>query len=246
MNKVYAVCLAGMLVATAATASEGGSHWGYTGHTGPSQWGDLNPAYGLCATGKNQSPIDVSGSVEAKLAPIEFEYKGNGKEIINNGHTIQVNFSAGNRIRVDGAVFELKQFHFHAPSENHIQGKSFPLEAHFVHADKDGNLAVVAVMFELGESNAALAKAWAQMPIHAGDVHALKAQLSANELLPKGRDYYRFNGSLTTPPCSEGVRWLVMKDSIKLSQGQLQTFTEVVHGPNNRPIQARNARMVMQ
>jgi len=130
--------------------------------------------------------------------------------------------------------------------ENHINGKSYPLEAHLVHADSQGNLAVVAVMFEQGKANSLLAKAWKSMPNHAGDKHQLTNLINVDELLPKSKDYYRFNGSLTTPPCSEGVRWLVMKNAVSASKEQISEFKHALHEPNNRPIQALNSRIVVQ
>lgn len=238
------IALAGLLAVGVAYAASD-VKWGYTGENGAENWAKLTPEFAAC-NGKNQSPINLEGFIEAELKPIEFNYQAAGNEILNNGHTIQVNYADGSSIKVDGVEFALKQFHFHAPSENHIRGKSYPLEVHFVHADKDGNLAVVAVMFEAGEENAALAQAWAAMPTEAGAKTALKDVISAEALLPESRDYYRFNGSLTTPPCSEGVRWLVMKNSVQASQAQIDAFSKAVGHANNRPIQAINARPVLQ
>lgn len=235
----------GLLLLSCSAISATGPHWEYSGEAGPENWAKLSPEYGACA-GKNQSPINLSGLIDAKLKPIAFSYKAGTTEILNNGHTVQVNAAEGSSITVDGIQFDLKQFHFHAPSENLINGKSYPLEAHLVHADKDGNLAVVAVMFNAGTASAALEKAWAQMPKNSGDKVDLSAKLSPLDLLPKNRDYYRFNGSLTTPPCSEGVRWLVMKHPASASKEQIETFAHVMHHPNNRPVQAVNARPVLE
>lgn len=221
------------------------SHWSYEGKTGPENWAQLTPENGACA-GKNQSPINLTGFIESDLKAIDFSYHAGGNEILNNGHTIQVNYKKGSSIKIDNIQFNLLQFHFHAPSENHIMGKSYPLEAHFVHADKNGNLAVVAVMFEEGNANKALEGAWSQIPAHAGDKAAMKDIADASKILPASKDYYRFNGSLTTPPCSEGVRWFVMKDAVSASKEQIHAFEKVMHHPNNRPIQATNARPVLQ
>lgn len=221
-------------------------HWEYSGHAGPEHWGVLSPEFVLCGSGKNQTPINLKNMIEAELAPIEFSYQTAGHEVINNGHTIQVNFEPGSHIAVDGQKFELKQFHFHAPSENHIEGKTFALEGHLVHADKDGNLAVVAVMFEPGAANEVIGHAWKGMPMKAGGRNALGAKVSAEGLLPAKRDYYRFNGSLTTPPCSEGVRWLVMKDAMTASAEQIDSFSQVMGHPTNRPLQPAFARPVLQ
>ena len=220
-------------------------HWSYSGADGPEHWAKLSPQYGACS-GKNQAPINLTGFIEANLEPIAFSYRAGGDEILNNGHTVQVSYAAGSSIAVDGHVFHLKQFHFHAPSENRVNGVSFPMEVHLVHADKDGNLAVVAILFRRGEANEALAEAWAKMPQHNGDRHAFPSHINAAGLLPTDRAYYRFNGSLTTPPCTEGVLWLVMKHPVPASQQQIEKFAGTMEQPNNRPIQPRNARAVLR
>ncbi|EFK9644945.1 carbonic anhydrase, partial [Campylobacter coli] len=180
------------------TAFAATTHWEYSGEAGPAKWASLTPEYGQCA-GSNQSPVNLTGMVEAKLAPLQFHYQTGGKTLVNNGHTIQVNYAPGSTLELDGMRFELKQFHFHAPSENLIEGKSYPLEGHLVHANDRGELAVVAVMFEPGRANAALSLAWQVLPAKAGESHGLKEPVSAEQLLPAKRDYYRFSGSLTTP-----------------------------------------------
>ncbi|ODK85318.1 carbonic anhydrase, partial [Salmonella enterica subsp. enterica serovar Kentucky] len=177
------------------TAFAATTHWEYSGEAGPAKWASLTPEYGQCA-GSNQSPVNLTGMVEAKLAPLQFHYQTGGKTLVNNGHTIQVNYAPGSTLELDGMRFELKQFHFHAPSENLIEGKSYPLEGHLVHANDRGELAVVAVMFEPGRANAALSLAWQVLPAKAGESHGLKEPVSAEQLLPAKRDYYRFSGSL--------------------------------------------------
>jgi carbonic anhydrase len=220
-------------------------HWEYSGEAGPAHWAKLTPEFGQCA-GSNQSPVDLSGLVEAKLAPLVLHYQAGGNTVVNNGHTVQVGYAPGSTLQLDGTTFDLKQFHFHAPSENLIEGKSYPLEGHLVHVSDKGEIAVVAVMFEAGKANPALAAAWGELPAKVGEIQALKAQLSAEQLLPENRDYYRFSGSLTTPPCSEGVRWLVMKQPVEVSQAQIDAFKAVMHHPNNRPVQPLNGRVVLQ
>ena len=220
-------------------------HWGYKGENGPEHWGDIDPRFATCKNGVNQSPINLTGFTEADLPAITFNYNLISTEMLDNGHTEQVNIKEGSSITVDGIKFELKQFHFHSPSENNINGKSFPLEAHFVHASKDGKLAVVAVMFEEGKANDALTELWDQMPEKVGEHHAIDAK-HLDALLPEDRDYYRFNGSLTTPPCTEGVRWLVMKKPVTLSKAQIEKFGKVLHMQNNRPLQPSNARMILK
>ena len=243
MKKTIVVTCA-MIISTSAFSS-GNSHWGYSGHQGPENWAKLSADNYSCV-GKNQSPINLSGFTESQLKPITFNYKSGGHEILNNGHTVQVNYKKGSNIEIDGKIFNLLQFHFHAPSENHINGQSYPLEAHLVHTDKKGNLAVVAVMFAKGVENKELNKAWKMMPKHKGDKHTLSNLVDVVKILPKQQDYYRFNGSLTTPPCSEGVRWLVMKHIASASKQQIEAFKHVLHEPNNRPLQAINARTILK
>ncbi|MBK1723445.1 carbonic anhydrase [Thiocystis violacea] len=234
-----------LAAAGTAIAADHSAHWGYTGETGPEHWGDLDSHFELCKNGKNQSPVDLAHIVDSQLPPIGFHYSSGGVDEINNGHSVQIDYDAGSTISLDGHDYELKQFHFHTPSENHINGKEYPMEAHLVHADADGNLAVIAVMFEEGPANAALAQPWSVIPGHAGEHAHLATKASAEGLLPADRDYYRFNGSLTTPPCSEGVVWLVLKQPVTASAEQISTFSKVMGHPNNRPIQRLNARLVI-
>jgi carbonic anhydrase len=230
LNKSVAIlCVA--LLATAAFANPAfadGAHWAYTGG------------------GNSQSPINLTGFIRANLKPIQFSYRDGGDEIVNTGHTVQVNFAKGSSIMLDGIQFELKQFHFHSPSENHIEGKSYAMEAHLVHVDRDGNLAVVSIMIQQGEQSAAIDSIWSSIPGEEGEVGAPELPFSAAALLPGNRDYYRFNGSLTTPPCTEGVRRVVMKQPISASADQVATFSQLMRHPNNRPTQAINAREVLE
>jgi carbonic anhydrase len=235
----------GLIGAGLASAGES-THWGYSGAQGPEHWGEIDPHFTACKTGRTQTPIDITDRVEADLPRIGFHYKPGGHDEVNNGHTIQVNYDAGSTITLDGRELTLKQFHFHTPSENHIDGHEFPMEAHLVHADAEGNLAVIAVMFEEGPENLALAPPWAAMPLAQGHTTHLASKASAEALLPADRAYYRFEGSLTTPPCTEGVTWLVMKHPVSASHGQLMKFARAMGHPNNRPIQPLNARVVLE
>jgi len=248
--KLNKVLLGSLFIASTLLAGSHSTHWGYTGHESPSNWGDLDPKYSMCKQGSSQSPINITKSVTVEsedLEKIVFDYRTGASEVINNGHTVQVNIKGGSSITVDGIEFSLKQFHFHTPSENQIEGQNFPLEAHFVHASKDGKLAVVAVMFEEGKENPILKKIWKKMPHKAGGSAGCGLPSKViNDILPKEKDYYRFSGSLTTPPCSEGVRWLVMKHYSHVSAAQTKEFLELFHHSNNRPIQSINARKVMK
>ena len=231
---------------TRSAAGSEATQWTYAGETGPDRWGALDPAFTACARGRGQSPIDLSGFIRASLLPITFRDGGAVSEIAHLGHTLQADFMEGSGIAVSGRTFALRQVHFHAPSEHHIDGRSFAMEAHLVHRDDHGNLAVVAVMLSEGRRNAALARLWAKLPERPGERARLSVPMKASELLPKRREYYRYAGSLTTPPCSEGVLWLVLKDPVPVSSEQVAAFKGVLEEPNNRPLQPLNARAVLR
>lgn len=234
------------LLFPAIGVAENTSHWGYSGDSGPENWGTLNSTFSICANGKNQSPIDIRESFDAELPEIAFNYKPSPLKALNNGHTFQVNYQGGSFIEIDDQRFQLKQFHFHSPSENLIGGKAYPLEMHLVHANEKGDLAVVAVLFEEGKENVFLKAPWQHLPETPGDEQTYTEQIDASNVLPSNRGYYRFSGSLTTPPCSEGVRWLVLKHPAHASQEQIAKFKEAMHHPNNRPVQSLNARAVLR
>lgn len=221
------------------------SSWSYSGKTGPDHWGDLKPEYKMCKLGKNQSPIDISNTLKATLTPLNIYYDVKAKSFLNNGHTLKAEMKNGAKLYIDGKEFKLLQFHFHTPSENTINGEYFPAEAHFVHSTKNGELAVVSVMFKIGKFNPAFQKLVDNIPAKTGEKKSLcKVNLKAQDLLPKSLKYYRFNGSLTTPPCSEGVRWFVMKTPVEVSADQIKAFEKVM-GKNNRPLQPINARVIL-
>ncbi|MEX3070318.1 carbonic anhydrase [Vibrio alginolyticus] len=236
MNK----SLAAIGLSLAMFGSAHAANWGYEGNHGPEHWGEFASE---CALGKNQSPINIQSATQAELAKLQLDYKGKVVALTNNGHTLQTSLEGENSLLVDGKQFTLKQFHFHTPSENHVDGKSYPLEAHYVHADEQGNLAVVAVFFEQGDANPALASLLENVPEKDDNV-TIRAPFDASALIPADKDYYRFNGSLTTPPCSEGVRWLVIQEPQTISATQIEKFEKAM-GENNRPVQPLNARMIL-
>lgn len=244
-NPIAALAVAALCLSSHAPAAEHPPRWDYVGEVGPEHWAELGPDNASCA-GKNQSPIDLANFIEAELPAIDFAYEPGGSAVTNNGHSIQVNYDAGSSISVDSTDFALKQFHFHAPSENHISGRSFPAEAHFVHADANGNLAVVALMFEQGERNATLEEVLSRMPAKEGLTQALAPAVAAMDLMPPDRDYFRYAGSLTTPPCSEGVRWLVLKNPVSASAEQIAVLVKTLGRANNRPVQPVGARVVLK
>lgn len=224
-------------------------HWTYSGNEGPEFWGDLSENYTSCKTGRNQSPVDIKGSLlDAELPAIAFKYNMlTPSTIINNGHTVQVNMWSGGEITVDNIKFKLKQFHFHTPSENKINGQSFPLEAHFVHLSDDNKIAVVAILFSPGADDATLTNLWKTLPMEKGDESKIDSHsLKPLEMEAKLSNYYRFNGSLTTPPCTEGVRWIVMKQPFHVSKQQVEKLQKALKQPNNRPVQPLNARVIIE
>ncbi|HEX8817558.1 MAG TPA: carbonic anhydrase [Terriglobales bacterium] len=236
-------CWLAMICAVSGWSQE---KWSYGGKTGPENWGKLDRAFAACKTGKTQSPIDIRHAKAADLPAIQFDYKPAPLHIINNGHTIEIDYPAGSSITVGDKKYELKQFHFHHPSENKINKRLFNMEAHFVHADANGNLAVVAVMLKPGAGNALLATLWAHVPREPGPEKAFDdVTINAADLLPANRSYYTFPGSLTTPPCSEGVTWLVLKTPESLTQAQSDTFGSI-YPDNARPEQKTNGRAVQE
>ncbi|HFC54420.1 MAG TPA: carbonic anhydrase family protein [Gammaproteobacteria bacterium] len=222
------------------------AHWGYEGAGGPQHWGDLKEEFAFCKTGKKQSPIDISTSAVSKadLPAIEFHYQEAPLSMVNNGHTIQVNYPAGSSIKVGDATYELLQFHFHAPSEHTVDGKPFAMVAHLVHKSAEGNLGVVGVLMKEGNSNPALEPLWKVMPKQSGEkVDSKDITVSASALLPEDRSYYSYSGSLTTPPCSEGVSWMVLKNPVEVSTEQVAALA-ALFGNNARPVQELHDRTV--
>jgi carbonic anhydrase len=231
-------------VAGTAFAGEG-AHWGYEGEHGPENWADLSPDFVLCGEGVNQSPIAIGETVKAGLLPLRIDYRGHTTRITNNGHTLQVDVESGSFLEVEGGRFELKQFHFHSPSEHSIRGESFPLEAHFVHRDADGQFAVIGVMFRLGSEHAGLMSLGKAAPPYAGGAKAVRLDLESIAIKLDPEAYYRYSGSLTTPPCSEGLRWFVLKGHGEMTAAQRESFIGLI-GEDARGIQPHNARIVVE
>ena len=218
-------------------------HWSYGGSDNPERWGKLSPDFALCEQGHGQSPINIQDAVRDRPLPIVFDYQPSPLEVVNNGHTIQVNYAQGSSISIGDEKFSLLQFHFHTPSEHFIKNDAFPLELHLVHRSESGQLAVVGVMLEQGKANPLIAKIWEQIP-EVGKSSSLKDRLiNAQDLLPKNRSYYSYEGSLTTPPCSEGVKWNVMTEPMTVSAEQIDKFTSI-YQVDARPVQAVYDRKV--
>jgi carbonic anhydrase len=221
------------------------AHWDYKGEVGPQAWGGLKPEFSTCSTGKRQSPIDIRDGITVDLEPVQFDYRASSFRIIDNGHTVQVNLAPGNFIQAQGRRWELVQFHFHRPSEERIDGRQFDMVAHLVHKDSDGKLAVVAVLLERGSIQPLVQTIWNNLPLEKGEEMPARAVIDLNHLLPPDRRYYTYMGSLTTPPCSEGVLWMVMRQPVPLSQEQIDIFARL-YPMNARPVQQASGRLIKQ
>jgi carbonic anhydrase len=235
-----------MLIPAFASGQQTPPHWSYSGQEGPNEWGKLDSTYAACSTGKTQSPIDIKDARKAELPTLRFDYNSVPLNIIDNAHTIQVNYPVGSTLTVGKRLYTLKQFHFHHPSEEHVNGHGYDMVVHLVHADAEGHLAVVAVFLKEGNANPFMDLLWQNLPKEKGKaVDVSGVTLNARDLLPTDRGYYTFSGSLTTPPCSEGVTWYVMKSSVALSKAQVAAFAKLYPG-NARPIQAANGREILE
>lgn len=236
-----ALCVSASFAAQPAPAH---AHWEYKGPHGAAHWGEMEPAYEACSKGKGQSPIDIRNAQVAPLPALEFSYGRVAPSIVNNGHTIQVNVPQGQFLTIAGHRYELLQFHFHTPSEERVRGKQSAMVAHFVHRDADGKLAVVAALMEQGKAATGFDTVLSHLPRQAGEtltVEGLELDLAA--LLPAERRYWDFEGSLTTPPCSEGVHWMVLTQPVKVSAEAIRRFRGI-YPANARPVQLLNGRLV--
>jgi carbonic anhydrase len=222
-------------------------HWSYEGATGPEHWAKLKPEYAACGNGKRQSPIDIHDGAQLDLEPIRFDYRPSPLRIIDNGHTVQVNYAEGSSIMVSGVRYDLKQFHFHKPSEERVNGKMYEMVAHLVHQSAEGRLAVIAVLMEGGSGpNDFLTGLWPYLPLESGrEIVPADVQVDIMTLLPHSHDYFTYMGSLTTPPCSEGVLWLVMKQPVPISAAQVSVFGKL-YRINARPVQPANGRLIKE
>lgn len=226
-----------------AFAEEVHTHWGYGGAENPTQWGSLKKDFVLCETGREQSPINIKNAVVSSPANISFDYKPSPLVVVNNGHTIQVNYAKGSAVTINGEKFSLIQFHFHTPSEHEINNKASALELHLVHRNEAGKLAVVGVLLNKGKANAVIEEVWNNIP-EVGKTNTISDRLiNAANLLPKSRSYYSYAGSLTTPPCSEGVKWNLLVEPMTVSEEQIETFAKI-YQVDARPVQPTNGRNI--
>ena len=226
-------------------------HWGYDGAESPENWGKLSDKFRLCELGTAQSPINIKNLSIGSPANIQFDYRPSPLEIVNNGHSIQVNYAEGSSITLEGKKYALLQFHFHSPSEHQINDQNAPMELHLVHRlisegdepNSSNQLAVIGVMLEQGKANPLVAELWKNIPAIGATKKVNIRKINAMKLLPASKSYFSYDGSLTTPPCSEGVKWQVFTQPLTISPEQIATFTRLY--PNDaRPVQRLNERMV--
>lgn len=221
-------------------------HWSYAGEAGPAAWGQLEPAFATCAKGQRQSPIDLRGGIAVDLEPVQFDYRSSGFSVLDNGHTVQAGVAPGSTIAVGGRRFELQQLHFHRPAEERINGRGFDMSLHLVHKDHEGRLAVVALLLERGETpQPVVQRVWNDLPLEKHVEQPGSQLLDPAALLPVDRGYYTYMGSLTSPPCSEDVLWIVMRQPIPLTQAQIDVFAHL-YPMNARPLQAAAGRLIKQ
>ena len=219
-------------------------HWSYSGLEGPDHWGDLDPAFATCKLGTRQSPINIETAAKSDLPAIQFDYKSSPLNIVDNGHTIQVNYKPGSNITVGDKQFMLAQFHFHKPSEEKIHGRQYDMVIHLVHKDSAGNLAVIGLLVKSGKENPTIKTVWDHLPKEVGQETPIAGvSINAVELLPADHNYYSFAGSLTTPPCNEGVAWMVFATPVEFSAAQIARFAEI-YSMNARPAQPTNGRKI--
>ena len=219
-------------------------HWGYSGSTGPENWAGLCHEYRLCGEGTEQSPVNITGYTQVHADPVVFSYGGAATAARNNGHTVYLDYSPGDSIEVGGQSYELQGIHYHSPAEHLLDGENFSAELHLVHQDASGNLAVVGLLFRTGQSSPIIQSLIDAAPDALASVE-LDDGPASSSYIPDILDYYGYSGSLTTPPCTEGVSWIVMQSVGTLSQEQANRLQEMVGGPNNRPVQSIGGRQIL-
>jgi carbonic anhydrase len=222
--------------------------WAYQGARGNDHWADLDPQYAACR-GNAQSPVDIRNAHKVDLPPLRFEYKSGLIDYVsNNGVTIRVNYPApgsGDFLMAGDIRYQLTQFHFHRPSEERINGKSYDMVLHLMHQSSDGKIAGVAVMLKAGGANAVVQKLWAHMPKREGDENVAGMEINPGDMLPHKVGYYTYVGSQTAPPCTEGVAWFVLKTPVDISPAQIQAFARL-YPHDVRPTQPLNGRIVQE
>ncbi|MCS0630608.1 carbonic anhydrase family protein [Telluria mixta] len=231
--------------AAIAAVPKRGTVWSYEGETGPANWSKINVDWAKCGTGNRQSPIDLRDGIKVNLEQISFDYHPSSFSEVNNGHTIQVTVGGGNFITVGNAVYELQEFHFHRPSEEKINGKGTEMVIHLVHKSAEGKIAIVAVLLERGQPHRLMQTIWDNLPLEKFDTVSPAIVIDPTDALPERREYFTYMGSLTEPPCTEGVLWMVFKQPMQASPAQMALFSRL-YPLNARPVQSTAGRMIKE
>lgn len=220
-------------------------HWGYEGEEGAAHWGMRSSTYMACEAGSHQSPINISMPSHAQQQErLIFQYQSGLVRALDNGHTIQVSVPSGNELHLNGRTYFLRQFHFHDPSEHHVDGLTYPMEIHLVHQNQKGHVVVIGVLVEAGPPNQFLGELWAMLPMKVGELGS-EHPFNPQDLIPSNSHHFSYHGSLTTPPCTEGVHWIVLRDPISMSTQQIAQFTSII-GQNARSIQPLHGRRIQE
>jgi carbonic anhydrase len=236
---------AALAAAAVAAAPKHGTVWSYEGESGPANWSKINVDWAKCGTGKRQSPIDLRDGIKVNLEQISFDYHPSSFSEVNNGHTIQVTVGGGNFITVGNMAYELQEFHFHRPSEEKINGKGTEMVIHLVHKSAEGKIAIIAVLLERGQPHRLMQTIWDNLPLEKFDTVSPSIVLDPTDALPERREYFTYMGSLTEPPCTEGVLWMVFKQPMQASPAQMALFSRL-YPLNARPVQPTAGRMVKE
>lgn len=206
----------------------------------------MSPQFLTCRLCQYQSPIDITSAISADISNLQINYKSSALNIFNNGHTIGVNYDSGSTLILDGEAYELIQFHFHHPSEHRVNGKSYPMELHLVHKSERGSLAVVGIFLQTGKENQTLQAIWQMMPPHGNtETKISDVTINVQDFIPQSQQFYRYYGSLTTPPCSENLNWIVFQEPVEMSTAQIQQFAQLFP-MNPRPVKRLNRRCLLR
>lgn len=244
-RKIAAAAASAAAVKAAMPVITHGTHWSYEGDSGPDNWSKINTDWAKCGNGTRQSPIDVRDGMKVDLEQISFDYKPSAFNVIDNGHTIVVTVGGGNYLTVQNRMYELVQFHFHRPSEERINGKGFEMVVHLVHKDLQGKIAMLAILLERGKAQETIQTVWNNLPLEKQELVTPSIVLDPAQLLPERRDYITYMGSMTEPPCAEGVLWLIMKQPQQASPAQMALFSRL-YPFNARPVQATSGRTIKE
>jgi carbonic anhydrase len=247
LGKLSAVLASGLLATTVtAYGASAQDNWSYSGASGPTNWHQLSPANALCRVGRSQSPIAIDGTDPVIMHRLETDYKVSPLDLKNRNRTVSMEYGEGSRLIVGSKRFTLESLSFHTPGEHTVAGERFPVSIQFKHRAPDGSYAIVETLVREGDANLAAQEIWDNMPLEPGQTSkSSKVLINARDLMPTDKSYFRYMGSLTTPPCSEGVHWYVLKRPIELSKAQIDLLIGVTGGENARPLQNRNNRMIL-